>query len=188
MHLFYNTVVVCVVLFLMCPASSSISEDVFAECQVAQFLVCRRFSAHLGNSWLDYLWDHLVGGRSILPGAAMLEMAAASGQLLLEGAEARGSEKNMALIEAAIPAPVVLSLDKIPSLDCTIQPRTGQLQIQSGQINCFGASVTSAMQPTRPADFIPAASGPMSLLHLLGFMSLLRKQATPCFPLAGKDF
>ena len=37
--------------------------------------------AHLGRPGLAWLWDHCVQGRSILPGAAMLELAMAAGKV-----------------------------------------------------------------------------------------------------------
>lgn len=42
----------------------------------------RRLGAQLGGPALALLQDHIVAGRSILPGAAMFEMAAAAGRAL----------------------------------------------------------------------------------------------------------
>ena len=45
-------------------------------------LWARRLTAQLAAPATMYLWDHIVAGRSILPGAAMLEMALAAGRAL----------------------------------------------------------------------------------------------------------
>ena len=48
--------------------------------QLKQRDVC--FTADLRSARLSYLWDHAAGGRSLLPGTALLEMAAAAGRCL----------------------------------------------------------------------------------------------------------
>jgi hypothetical protein len=42
----------------------------------------RRLTVQLAAPATMYLWDHIVAGRSILPGAAMLETALAAGRAL----------------------------------------------------------------------------------------------------------
>lgn len=60
--------------------------------------------AHLD---LAFLWDHMVSGRPLFPGAGFFEVAAAAASLLNNS-----SVENAALADVAIPAPMVL-----PELD-----------------------------------------------------------------------
>ena len=91
----------------------------------------RRLSVQLRSDSLTYLWDHVVAGRSILPGAAMFEMAAAAGQVLLQEGGVQGGGQGLALADAAIPAPVVMTLGSMVRLDCTVLTQTGQLETHS---------------------------------------------------------
>lgn len=86
----------------------------------------------LESSTLGYLMDHIVAGRSIMPGAAMFEMAAAAGRTVADSAAGR----ELCLLSVAIPAPVVLHVGAQQTVECTLNWRTGAVQLQkvaSGQ-------------------------------------------------------
>ncbi len=91
----------------------------------------------LGSSTLGYLMDHIVAGRSIMPGAAMFEMAAAAGRTAADTAAGR----DLCLLGVAIPAPVVLHLGAQQTVECTLDWRSGAVQLQKvasgqGEHNC----------------------------------------------------
>ena len=66
-----------------------------------------QLQAKLGTATLTYLWDHIVAGRSLLPGAAMLEAALAAARLLLESSSPAAAP-TLALCGSIIPEPLVL--------------------------------------------------------------------------------
>ena len=89
----------------------------------------RRMAMHLMDNRLAFLCDHVVAGRPILPGAAMLEMASAAGRTLaLDGT---ADVMNMAVVEAAIPAPVLLGATGGAQLECSLTLASGGLELQA---------------------------------------------------------
>ena len=56
------------------PLLSSVRREASGSAAVA-------VQAQLGRPALGFLWDHTVQGRTILPGAAMCEMAVAAGKV-----------------------------------------------------------------------------------------------------------
>lgn len=80
----------------------------------------------LASSALGYLLDHVVAGRSILPGAAMFEMAAAAGRTAADAAAGR----DVCLLGVAIPAPVVLQVGALQSVECTMHWASGAVHLQ----------------------------------------------------------
>lgn len=77
---------------------------------------------------MGYLLDHIVAGRSILPGAAMFEAAAAAARTLAD-AGAAAVHGEACLLDVAIPAPVALHAAQMPGLECIVDCRTGSIQL-----------------------------------------------------------
>jgi acyl transferase domain-containing protein len=84
--------------------------------------------SHLSVAWL---FDHMVGGRPVLPGAAYLEVALAAGRQLLGS----GYATDLALAAVSISAPLVLPEGPAAAakvhLQVTVDPATGVLSISS---------------------------------------------------------
>lgn len=78
----------------------------------------------LGVPALNFLWDHIVAGRSILPGAGMFEILAATAVCLSEG-----SGSQVCLSGLSIPSPVPLSTAAPPVLECIADLVTGKLEL-----------------------------------------------------------
>ncbi|KAK9803996.1 hypothetical protein WJX72_011444 [[Myrmecia] bisecta] len=117
-----------------------------------------RFTMRLASPDLSYLWDHIVQRRSILPGAAMFEMAAAAARgLIPDGSTgstgSAGSGHELALTSAAIPAPVVMSLGAPPVVECVAFCQTGQAELQSfmpkssGRSTCLRGTLSWVAKP-----------------------------------------
>lgn len=66
-----------------------------------------------------------MAGRSILPGAAMFEMAAAAAATLADMAAGR----HVALMGVAIPAPVMLQVAGRQSIECAVNWHSGAVQL-----------------------------------------------------------
>jgi hypothetical protein len=73
---------------------------------------------------LTYLLDHIVAGRSIMPGAAMFETSAAAAQTLAESAG-----QGVCLLGVTIPAPVLLHAAQPQTLECFVDCRTGSIHL-----------------------------------------------------------
>ena len=86
-------------------------------------------AAHLTDNRLAFLLDHIVAGRPILPGAAMLEMASAAGRTLAQDGAA--DAVTVAIVDAAIPAPVLLSATAGLQLHCSLVMGSGGLALQA---------------------------------------------------------
>ncbi len=86
-------------------------------------------SVRLTDNRLAFLLDHVVAGRPILPGAAMLEMASAAGRTLAQ--EGAADAVADAIVDAAIPAPVLLSATADVQLECSLAMGSGQLELQA---------------------------------------------------------
>lgn len=84
-----------------------------------------RFVAQLAHPALAYLLDHIVAGRALLPGAAMLEATAAAGCTLTD---APGVSPCLAGV--SIPAPMVMQARKLQALGCTVDISRGTVQLQ----------------------------------------------------------
>jgi Polyketide synthase dehydratase len=89
----------------------------------------------LGVPALHFLCDHVVAGRSIMPGAAMFETLAAAACCLSEG-----SGRHVCLQGLSIPSPVPLSVAEPPVLECTIDLPTGRLELAMLLLQGQGAS------------------------------------------------
>ena len=84
---------------------------------------------HMTDSRLAFLRDHVVAGRPVLPGAAMLEMASAAGRTLAQDAAA--DAVTAAIVDAAIPAPVLLAATADVQLECSVAMASGHLELQA---------------------------------------------------------
>ena len=83
-------------------------------------------SCELKTLRMSFLWDHVVLGRSIMPGAAFFEMAACSSWELSQG------HGQHALVGISIPAPLVLeSTSQSITVFASSCPQTGTVSIQS---------------------------------------------------------
>ena len=85
-----------------------------------------RIDCALDSVRLSFLWDHVVHGRSIMPGAAFFEMGACSSWELCQG------EGGHALERLSIPAPLVLgSSSDCITLHAVLDSSAGSFVIQS---------------------------------------------------------
>jgi hypothetical protein len=89
------------------------------------------FVCALASAPLAYLWDHQVSGRPLLPGAAFFELAATAAAALCAGHHAA-----LALLGAAIPAPLVLPLtgssrELAGALHVTVSVAAARLEVAS---------------------------------------------------------
>ena len=85
----------------------------------------RRFSAALKAPGLAFLWDHVVAGRSIMPGAGMMELTSMQGRMLAP----EGS--HICLLGASIPAPIVLSGASVPPVEGSLDCSSGAVELQT---------------------------------------------------------
>ena len=94
---------------------------------------------HLGVPALAYLLDHVVAGRSIMPGAGMFETGMAAAQSLLPDDQlTAGGTGAFGLTSATIPQAVLLKAasGKAGMLRCTVTAVTGDVELggQSGEV------------------------------------------------------
>lgn len=116
-----------------------------------------RFACPLLHAHHAYLWQHQVGGRPLLPGAAMFEAAYAAASAVL----AEGHQPRLSLQAAAIVGPLLLqsrgSSASDPSLlSLAVDRRTGQVQLGSGagrhlQANAACGAAVEGAAPRQPA-------------------------------------
>lgn len=92
-------------------------------------LLCR-IVGRLDAAPVVFLWDHIVAGRSILPGAGMMEFTAATGQALAN-AFLQTSLLKIGFSQATIPAAVILTASPktAPTLESTVDLRTGSVEV-----------------------------------------------------------
>ncbi|PNH02167.1 Erythronolide synthase, modules 3 and 4, partial [Tetrabaena socialis] len=102
------------------------------------------FECRLGaSSRLSYMYDHVVNGRPVFPGAGYMEMAASCVAALLQqqqsGSSPHDGADTVALSEVSIPAPLILppaggggsATDVRVTLRCGVSLATGRLAIRS---------------------------------------------------------
>lgn len=106
-----------------------------------------------GSPGLSYLWEHVVKGRSLLPGTALFETAYAAVAVAHEG----GPAAQPALVAAAIEAPLLLKAPlQAPVVHCTVQLSTGMLQVSSAaaatsvHLRAAAARVSAPRKPAAP--------------------------------------
>lgn len=123
-------------------------------------------SCHLTSPALAYLKEHTVNRRSILPGAAMFEVAYAAAAILAAGDE-QGCKDRLVLAGCSIAAPFLLqqaasgnakaSQDKLPALVCSLQQGTVRLSSGKGSTVHLHASAASfAARPSHSATHATA--------------------------------
>lgn len=105
----------------------------------------------LATEALAYLLDHKVAGRSLLPGAAMFEMAAAAGRTLAGGAADAHvapalASMDLCLTAVAIPAPVVLAAGGSGALECTVDCRADAVQLAQAPAGTTGVCAPLLLQ------------------------------------------
>jgi len=133
---------------------------------LASSFASTRFATPLASPPLAHLWDHIVGGRPILPGAGMMEAAAAAAAALAH-APARAGANAPTLAGVAIAAPVPLPLDRGTSLvlECSVGADGGVIVGAAGRGACLrarvsrvGAAVAAAPPPKRRRSTLAAAA------------------------------
>jgi acyl transferase domain-containing protein len=107
-----------------------------------------RFEVQLSHPSVAWLYDHMVGGRLVLPGAAYLEVALAAGRQLLGS----GYATDMALAAVSISAPLVLPEGPAAAakvqLAVSVDPATGVLSIASSSSSSSAGSGSHAAAST----------------------------------------
>ena len=104
-----------------------------------------RFASDLRAPALAFLWDHVVAGRSIMPGAGMMEFTTVQGRMLAPDNE------PVCLLGASIPGPIVLSGAAVPPVEGSVDCRSGAVELQThsasgascsgaGWLHCCGAA------------------------------------------------
>ena len=97
-----------------------------------------RFLVQLSQPVVSYLMDHIVAGRSLLPGAAMFEATTAAGCTL-----AGRSGVDLCLADISIPSPVVMQSGMSQELACIVDINQGSLALQGnarsapGEASCI---------------------------------------------------
>ena len=124
---------------------------------------------------LSFLWDHLVQGTAVLPGAALLEIAAAASHLLSSSSDQRAAHNSNSLLllrHSSIPAPVVLSgIAMSMRLQAEVQHADGGLTVRS--IHAKSVHLTSRISQCaesaveRQPSSDSTAAAPSSRLELL---------------------
>ncbi len=147
------------------------------------------FQADLSHPLLAHLWEHVVGGQHIFPGAGYMEMAAAAARLVLlphldadsDTSEAGGMD--LALTDASIPSPLVLpSLGEgakavaLPVLLCTVDVATGRVVVSSTTAGDSPSSTASSDRAQRRQRRQSKPRPPATSIHLTATASL-----TPAF-------
>lgn len=140
----------------------------------------------LSHPRLAHLWDHVVGGRHVLPGAAYMEMAVAAARAALllpqqPAAAASGSGVGsgsgsagdgmaaaalLAITDATIPAPLILpplqasqlTSKLAPALHCAIDCVTGRLLVYTRSKGSGGGSTVVHMRATVSAALAMAVA------------------------------
>ena len=134
--------------------------------------IAARFASPLGVPALAHLCDHVVGGRPILPGAAMLNAAAGAVAALSHGFSS--SSSTAALVAVALPSPVPLVSDAngaFPILECAVGRDGGVSVGVAGKAACLKATaavVVSVAPAPRPAR-----------RHALGRVMMVAVAVTP---------
>jgi 3-oxoacyl-(acyl-carrier-protein) synthase/acyl carrier protein len=96
------------------------------------------------SSALSYLWDHQIIGVSVLPPAALVELAAAARILLLGDAAVAANSEVAMISEATIAAILQLSGDDISHiLSCVVENKHGLIQISAENQNLCYAQVAA---------------------------------------------
>jgi acyl carrier protein len=96
-----------------------------------------KFLVSLASPQLAFLIDHIIQNTPIIPGAGMLETAAAACSSLRDVDVSSG--RLLCLTGASIPAPVVLSAStaSAATLECQVVGATGEVQLRSARGSAF---------------------------------------------------
>ena len=116
--------------------------------KLAHFQCCAncwyRFQTQLAGPGLAFLWDHLVAGRSIMPGAGMAEMASAASHSLLQEAV---PGRALCLTGASIPSPGILASQAGTLMDCLVHAAEGTVELSTVTAKGTGDSLLSLYLP-----------------------------------------
>lgn len=83
------------------------------------------FQTHLSRAALAFMLEHRVGGKPLMPGAAMFDLSCSAGMCLLPSG-------RVALEGAKIAAPLVLDDPSVETLSCSVSTADGRVEIRSG--------------------------------------------------------
>ena len=132
-----------------------------------------RLECSLAHSHHAYLWQHVVSGRSILPGAAMFEAAHAAVAMLTPGnsAEQNWQQGRVGVNAAAIAAPLLLKPPGQASLHLavSIQRLTGSVQLSSRLASAGSRSSSHLSAIASGCLTASAAVAAAKLQHSSGF-------------------
>ena len=124
-------------------------------------------AAELSAASLAWLHDHAVHGRALLPAAAMFELAAAAAAACAASDSGSGAAVP-ALASLAVLAPCMLAGAQGGSflLRCTVDSRTGVLQVLSGAHSPHLQAVAASQAAAAPTSAAAAGQRPAAALLL----------------------
>jgi len=147
------------------PPVSLLASRAVAAAAVGQVIL----QSDLSAVQLSYLWDHQVAGSVVFPGAGYFMAAAAAANTLLGSAAAGGSDVQLALQHATIPAPLVLpsiwelSSKAVPVLQVSLDLHSSSVSISSVSSSQASPAVThfsSKLSSVHAAELLTAAATP----------------------------
>jgi Polyketide synthase dehydratase len=78
-----------------------------------------------------YAWDHVVQGKTLIPGAALFEVAAAASRLLA----VHGPTRSIGLLDATIPMPSIMRMDAPLVMQCEVSFETSAVTLRSSRMH-----------------------------------------------------
>ena len=123
----------------------------------------------LAEPRLAFLWDHMVGGKVLLPGAAMLEAAAAAGRVLLSSAASAANTLGLSITGISIHAPLVLPDNLAAAAGSTLQVK---VSLRDGSLQLASASGVSHHQQVHLSGRLAACSLPSSKEEKQGLLAI----------------
>jgi acyl transferase domain-containing protein len=151
------------------------------------------FECSLSAPQLSYLWDHVVGGSAVFPGAGYLEMASAAARLA--AGSSSGNSGDVTLSGLTIRAPLLLppraaaaavaegAGEQLPLLlSCAVGLEDGALTISSR--SAAGGSVVHVLGSATPALSNAAAAPPAAPLLAARAVRLLHSGGGAAAPTA----
>lgn len=102
------------------------------QLRISLLVVLHRIMGRLDAAPVSFLWDHIVAGRSILPGAGMMAFVAASGRSLAH-TSLQTSQIDIGFHSASIPAAVILTATPktAPTLESVVDLMSGSIEVSN---------------------------------------------------------
>ena len=158
------------------PANHMLSSAVFDRSATT----CK-LQVPLAAPQLSFLLDHIIQNTPIMPGAGMLETAAAACSNLRDADS--GSGRLLCLTGAAIPAPVVLQVGSAAVLECHVNCVSGDIQLRSARGSAFQIHFKSSAGTLAPLSILhssdneePQVSSTTPKLSVLSSFVAVKKQ------------